>query len=266
MPEAIARGVRLHYQRLGPRAAPTRVVFVHGLVVDNLASWYFSVACGAATVADVLVYDLRGHGLSERPKAGYRVDDMVLDLAGLLDETHGSAPVCLVGNSFGALIALEFARRFPERAAGLVLVDGHLGNDGFAERMAQTLSLRGAEADRAIARTFQHWPGQSSPRKRGKLLEQARALVLGTSLVDDLRSTPPLTPHDFTVIETPTLALYGKESDIVAESAPLLASMPCCTLDVLSGCTHSVLWEATGEVRARTVAFCQERFAARGAA
>jgi len=265
MPETMARGVRLHHQRLGPRGAPTRIVFVHGLVVDNLASWYFSVGCAAATFADVLVYDLRGHGRSERPSTGYGVDDMVLDLASLLDGTLGSAPVCIVGNSFGALIALQFARRFPERAAGLVLVDGHLGNDGFAERMAQTLSLRGAEADRAIARTFQHWPGQTSPRKRGKLVAQARALVLGTSLVDDLRTTPALGPRDFAAIETPTLALYGERSDIVAESAPLLASMPCCTLDVLPGCTHSVLWEATGEVRARAVSFCR-RLESRGAA
>jgi pimeloyl-ACP methyl ester carboxylesterase len=266
MAEALARGVRLHHQRLGPRGAPARVVFVHGLVVDNLASWYFSVACGAATFADVLVYDLRGHGLSERPANGYRVDDMVLDLASLLDATLGPAPVCLVGNSFGALIALQFARRFPERAAGLVLVDGHLGNDGFADRMAQTLSLRGAEADHAIARTFQHWPGQTSPRKRAKLVEQARALVLGTSLVEDLRSTPALGAREFARIETPTLALYGERSDIVAVSAPMLASMPCCTLEVLAGCTHSVLWEATGEVRERTVAFCQRRFESRGAA
>src|SRR4051812_11255512 len=185
MPDALVRGVRLHHQRLGPRAAPVRIAFVHGLVVDNLASWYFSVACAAATFADVLVYDLRGHGRSERPASGYEVGDMVADLAGLLDATFGTAPVCLVGNSFGALVALEFARRFPSRAAALVLVDGHLGHDGFAERMAETLSLRGEEADRAIAKTFRHWPGQASPRKRAKLVEQARALVLGTSLVSD---------------------------------------------------------------------------------
>jgi pimeloyl-ACP methyl ester carboxylesterase len=265
MADALVRGVRLHHQRIGPRGAPVRLVFVHGLVVDNLASWYFSVACAAATFADVLTYDLRGHGLSERPASGYGVGDMVLDLAGLLDATLGPAPVCLVGNSFGALVALEFARRFPARAAGLVLVDGHLGNDGFAERMAETLSQRGDEADRAIAKSFEHWPGQTSARKRAKLVEQARALVLGTSLVDDLRKTPALRPRDFAKLATPTLALYGERSDIVGESAPLLAAMPNAEIEVLPGCTHSVLWEATDQVRARSLAFCR-RFESRGAA
>src|SRR5260221_11256843 len=105
MPDAVVHGVRLHYQRLGPDGADARVVFVHGLVMDNLASWYFSVACATAAFADVLLYDLRGHGRSERPKSGYGVDDMVLDLAGLLDATVGQAPVHLVGNSLGALLS-----------------------------------------------------------------------------------------------------------------------------------------------------------------
>jgi pimeloyl-ACP methyl ester carboxylesterase len=203
----------------------------------------------------VLVYDLRGHGLSERPKEGYGVEDMVLDLAGLLDVTLGRAPACLVGNSFGALLAIEFALRFPERVAGLVLVDGHLGNDGFADRMVRTLSLRGQEADRVIADSFRHWLGRASPRKRDRLIAQARALVHGTSLVNDLGATVPLLASDFSCIESPTLALYGENSDLIRESAPLLASMPDCTLDVLPACSHSVLWEATDEVRARTLAF-----------
>ncbi len=225
--------------------------------MDNLASWYFSVACATAAFADVLLYDLRGHGRSERPKSGYGVDDMVLDLAGLLDATFGQAPVHLVGNSFGALLAVRFASQFPERAAGLVLVDGHLGNDGFADRMAQTLSLRGEEADRKIADSFRHWLGRESPRKRARLIDQARSLVMETSLVDDMRATRPLERSDFSGIRARTLALYGEHSDIVKESRPLLDSMPRCTVNVLPACTHSVLWEATDDVRSRTVAFCR---------
>jgi pimeloyl-ACP methyl ester carboxylesterase len=257
MAEATVRGVRLHYQRIGTEGAETRVVFVHGLVMDNLASWYFSVACATAMFADVLLYDLRGHGRSERPKSGYGVDDMVLDLAGLLDATFGQAPVHLVGNSFGALLAVRFASQFPERTAGLVLVDGHLGNDGFAERMVRTLSLRGEEADRTITESFRHWLGRESPRKRSRLIDQARALVLETSLVDDMRATRPLERSDFSGIRARTLALYGEHSDIVEESRPLLDSMPSCTVNVLPACTHSVLWEATDDVRSRTVAFCR---------
>jgi pimeloyl-ACP methyl ester carboxylesterase len=259
MAEATVRGVRFHYQRLGKAGAAPRVVFVHGLVMDNLASWYFSVANAVAAFADVLLYDLRGHGLSERPASGYGVADMAQDLEALLDQTLGSYPVVLVGNSFGALLAVTFARSFPGRIAGLVLVDGHLGDHGFAERMTATLSLRGEDADRQIAESFKEWLGRHSERKRTRLADHARALVTGTSLVADLRATPPLAAEDFALIDVPTLALYGERSDLIAESRPLVLRMPRATFEVLPGCTHSILWEATATVRDRVVEFCRER-------
>ena len=133
MADVVVRGARFHHQRLGVEGASTRVVFIHGLVMDNLASWYFTVANALATFADVLLYDLRGHGLSERTREGYSVPEMVLDLVALLDATLGEAPVIVVGNSFGALLAVELARHAPGRVAGLVLVDGHLGDDDFGD-------------------------------------------------------------------------------------------------------------------------------------
>jgi pimeloyl-ACP methyl ester carboxylesterase len=258
MADATVHGVRLHYQRLGTPGASPRVVFLHGLVMDNLASWYFSVANAVATFADVLLYDLRGHGLSERPPAGYRLDDMVQDLDELLVATLGEGPALLVGNSFGALLAVSFALRFPERVAGLVLVDGHLGDVGFAQQMTDTLSLRGEAADLQIAESFKHWLGRHSERKRTRLTEHARSLVLETSLVKDLQATPPLAASDFARLQPRTLALYGERSDLLERSAPLVASIRNSTLEIVPGCTHSILWEATNDVRAKIVGFCRE--------
>jgi pimeloyl-ACP methyl ester carboxylesterase len=141
--------------------------------------------------------------------------------------------------------------------SGLVLVDGHLGDNDFGVRMAETLSLRGEAADRTIAATFSNWLGRHSERKRTKLAETARALVEGTTLVKDLRSTPPLGLDDFGAITQPALALYGEKSDLLARSAPLVRHMPWSRLEVLPGCTHSILWEATADVRAKIVAFCR---------
>src|SRR5688572_31593559 len=120
MADVVANGVRHHVQRLGS-GRPT-VVFVHGLVMDNLSSFYFTLANPVATGAAVLLYDLRGHGLSERPARGYAIADLVADLAALLDAEDLRAPVQLVGNSFGGLIALAFAIAHPARVGGLVLI------------------------------------------------------------------------------------------------------------------------------------------------
>src|SRR5436305_2133211 len=103
MADVVANGVRHHVQRLGH--GDRLVVFVHGLVMDNLSSFYFTLANPVAASCEVMLYDLRGHGMSERPVRGYGVTDLVADLAALV----GDRRVTLVGNSFGGLVALAFA-------------------------------------------------------------------------------------------------------------------------------------------------------------
>jgi pimeloyl-ACP methyl ester carboxylesterase len=251
--DVLANGVRHHVQRLGAGAGrtarPATVVFVHGLVMDNLSSWYFTAAARAAQHADVILYDLRGHGKSERPACGYRIEDFVADLQALLDELAVDRPVDLVGNSFGGLLALAFARAHPDRVHSLVLVDAHLNAEGWGEAMAQTLGLRGAARDQKIAESFQSWLGRGSERKCTRLAQTARSLVYQTSLVADLRASPAVTAHDLAAIDCPTLALYGEASDIRATGEELARALPRCELRILPGCSHSALWEATADVR-----------------
>ncbi len=256
MADVTVRGARIHYQRIGVEGGEP-VVFLHGLVMDNLASWYFTVANAVAPRADVLLYDLRGHGKSERTPGGYALVDMVSDLAGLLDATFGSRPVHLVGNSFGGLLAVAFALKHPGRAASLALVDAHLGDAGFGEQMASTLELEGEERDRRIAESFKDWVGRHSDRKRNRLASSAGDLVSRTSLVADMRRTRPLQATDLARLEAPVLALYGEKSDLRERSEALLAGVPRCTVRVLPGCTHSILWEATDAVREAVVEFIE---------
>ena len=257
MADVVANGVRLHVQRIGRSAADGAqpVVFLHGLVMDNLSSFYFTLANPIAERADAILYDLRGHGLSERPAHGYRVATLVADLAALLDALDVYRPVDIVGNSFGGLLALAFAAAHPARVRRLALIDAHTGTDGWAAQMTATLGLRGDARDAKIAESFQSWLGRHSERKRTRLAQSAEALVEGTSLVADLRESPPLAADDLRTIACPVLALYGEKSDVRANGEALAAALPSCTLELLPGCTHSVLWEATATVRDRISAF-----------
>ena len=253
MTDVTANGVRLHVQRLGGGART--VVFVHGLVMDNLSSFYFTLANPVAESADVILYDLRGHGLSERPARGYTVGELVAELAGLLDALGVDRPVQLVGNSFGGTLALAFAAAHPARVAGIVLIDAHDGAAGWSAQMAATLSLEGDARNAKIAETFQHWLGRHSEKKRTRLARSAEALVGETTLVADLAASPPIPTEALARIRCPVLALYGETSDVIERGRALAAALPACELVVLPGCTHSVLWEATAEVRRRVVAW-----------
>ena len=45
MPDVTVRGVRFHVQTIGPPAPGAPVaVFLHGLVLDNLSSFYYTIA------------------------------------------------------------------------------------------------------------------------------------------------------------------------------------------------------------------------------
>ena len=239
--------VRLHVQRLG--AAGKCVVFIHGLVMDNLSSWYFTVANKVAKNNRVLLYDLRGHGKSERPPQGYSTAAMVDDLVALLRAEGIDEPVWLVGNSFGGTVALMFALTHMNKTAGLVLVDAHLNDDGFAADMTSTLGLEGAERDQMIAESFKHWLGRHSERKRTRLADNAKSLVYDTALVDDLRASPPIDPRELERLHQPILALYGETSDILDKGKQLADRLPNCDLRIFPGCSHSILWEQTALLR-----------------
>src|SRR5205807_7670875 len=131
--DVAANGITFHLQRLRrqsddwvPDAKGPVVVFLHGLVIDNLSSLYYSLANpGAQVGADAILYDQRGHGLSERPPSGYRIEDSVADLGRLLENLEVAGPVHLVGHSYGASVALRAALAEPARFASLVLVEPH---------------------------------------------------------------------------------------------------------------------------------------------
>jgi pimeloyl-ACP methyl ester carboxylesterase len=251
MAEVIANGVRLHVQRFNEGSRPT-VVFVHGLVMDNLSSFYYTLANPvAAAGAEVILYDLRGHGISERTRTGYTVSDTIADLAALLDSLGVEGPVHLVGNSYGGTVALAFAAAHPDRVASLVLIEAHFALEGWGGYMAESLSniaygLRQGEEN--------VWRRQYG-RKLGRMAGNADDLINRTSLVDDLLAMPPLPAHELRALPCPVLAVYGADSDVLHHAEALDGLLADYTLDVLPGCTHSVLMEATGYLRDRIVAW-----------
>lgn len=69
-------------------------------------------------------YDARGCGLSDRRIPSLEFDDLVADLAAVVD-AHSPEPVPLYGMSCGAPIAIAYAARYPLRVSRLVLLNGY---------------------------------------------------------------------------------------------------------------------------------------------
>src|SRR5262249_32467555 len=71
----------------------------------------------------VISYDRAGLGWSDPPTAPLTMSRLVGDLRALLNAAEMPPPYILVGHSFGALIVRAYAARYPDHAAGLLLVD-----------------------------------------------------------------------------------------------------------------------------------------------
>src|SRR5262245_55330438 len=136
MAKAMVNGVRLFYELKGAGAVP--LVLVHGSW-DSHHDWDLVVPRLAGSFR-VLTYDRRGHCQSERPTGQGSVLEDVADLAALIEHL-GLGPAWVVGNSFGASIALRLAGQRPDLLRGLIAHEppffALLGGDpGFAPLLA----------------------------------------------------------------------------------------------------------------------------------
>jgi pimeloyl-ACP methyl ester carboxylesterase len=118
-------GLRVHYLHwnLGDVGPP--VVLLHGLA-SNARIWELAAPYLVERGLVPLAPDARGHGLTDKPEAGYNFETITRDLAAFLEAANLERPV-LVGHSWGAQVALDYASRMlagPRAPAGLVLVDG----------------------------------------------------------------------------------------------------------------------------------------------
>lgn len=113
-------GVSLRYELSG--AGTQTVVLVHELG-GCLDSWDETLPAFAKHFR-VLRYDQRGFGQSEKVSGAIstlKLDDMVADIAALLDALAITSPVHVVGSALGAGIAAAFAARNRQRTARLVV-------------------------------------------------------------------------------------------------------------------------------------------------
>jgi pimeloyl-ACP methyl ester carboxylesterase len=160
---AIAPGVRLFVDVEGPqyvpdgprlREKPTLVLLHGGPGYDH--SGFKPLFSRLADVAQVVYYDHRGHGRSDRrPAEEWTLDTFADDVVRLCDALGIVKPIVL-GQSFGGFVAQRYLARHPAHAAKVVLSSTSPALN-LERKLAMFERLGGLEA-RRVADTFWRTP------------------------------------------------------------------------------------------------------------
>jgi pimeloyl-ACP methyl ester carboxylesterase len=221
------------------------VVMLHGLISGSMVSWYFTIAAPLATQREVVLYDLRGHGGSSNPLPGdgtsFSLDGQVDDLLAVLNHHGlGETAIDVVGHSMGALIALRFALRYPQRVRRLVIVDAPMPAGHYIGP-----SLEGLTTHEQVSHYVATQANEKGwVRRRDRLHKRLVSLLLESSLMSDILAMGPEPDEALAGLNKSVLLVYGKDSPCLAAGHHLHRLIPNSEL-VLLDCGHYVLVDAS---------------------
>jgi len=222
-------GTGLRYELSG--SGPSTLVLVHEMG-GTLDSW--DQGLGALNNGrQVLRYDTRGAGISEKINGSVTWNDMADDLKALLDALNITGKVALAGIAVGAAIAVHFAVRYPDRAAALVLHGPATGVG--ADRRQQTLERAAAVEAGGMRGVVETSLANSYPpvvRHNADVFRQFRARWLANdprsfAAINRMLAGEDIT-GDLAKIKCPTLVTAGTHDSLGAPAViePMAKQIP----------------------------------------
>jgi 3-oxoadipate enol-lactonase len=244
MPHAASGSTRLYYERTGTGAP---VLLVMGLGM-NATGWWRTVPVLAERL-EVVAFDNRGVGRSDRPEGPYSVAQMADDCVAVLDAAHIER-AHVYGLSLGGMIAQEVALRHPARVDRLVLGATTPGGDLGVSADEATLAFFARRAQMSAEEAV--WA--SVPYNYGRRTREERAGLVGEDIVQRLRY--PIEPEPYRAqleaafghdagerlgdIRAPTLVVHGEADRMipVVNAHTLAESIPGARADVWPEAGH----------------------------
>lgn len=244
-------GAWIHYEWGGDEGGDARsakapvLVLAHALGTD-LRIWEPLAKALLGIPVRLLLWDIRGHGLSSLPGPGFAIEDHVADLVGLMDRL-GIARAVTGGVSIGGMIALAAAAHYPERVAGVVAM-ASLPSFGTPESWKQRIRLIEERGLEAIAdETMARWFAATTRARRGDEIVGWRCLLARTPQEGYLANCRLLAETDIggdlARIAAPTLLISGAEDPActpAAMSAHLASQIKRARLETVERAAHLV--------------------------
>lgn len=249
-------GTGLHVVESGNPDGPP-IVFIHGVFQSWLA-WSRQMRSDLANTCRLVAMDLRGHGLSDKPREGYTDSRLwAEDVHAVIQGLHLDRPV-LCGWSYGPLVVLDYVRHYGTTGLrGLSFVGGvtKLGSDDAASVLTSDFlsllpafsspdALESTHALDALVRLlFEH-----------ELSSEEHYMMLGynvsappyvrQALFDRSLDNDDLLPE----IGRPVLITHGADDAVVKPAVieEQMASIRQSRIHVMENAGHACFWDDAG--------------------
>ncbi len=262
-----ADGTSLHVRGYGPEAAPA-LLMIHGWSQHSIC-WDYQVRSALTKTHRVITFDLRGHGMSDRPQDASAYRDgryWADDIHAILSALTPQQPI-VVGWSYGSRVIAEYLERYGDSSiAGVVTVGGILATGAAREDW-----MMGADSP-ALNRDLYT---DDQPRLIDATMQFTRAAVANDVQTSDLiRLTaaamlvPPFVRRAmfqvdrdlrpiYAKLTRPALIIHGREDQIVAPACAeaLTKTIPGARLALYSDTGHIPFIEVADRFNADLAAF-----------
>lgn len=249
------------------RGAGPPVALVHGGVFHAAPAWAKNLGPLVDAGYRVIAVDRRGHGRSEPGEADYIPLDLHANDLRLTLELREAPSGHLVGVSYGSLVCLAFALRWPERARSMTLIEPPLftwleSDPDYAEWFRRFEDIARSRLERSLEDWLEEWLSLMDPKMAEsvspsspawRLVEEQAPLVFkeetGWQWEPDLDRLARL--------DIPTLVVNGSESEpaLGAVGDLLTSRMPSASHVWIEGGGHDLHARAPDEFNAALIDF-----------
>jgi len=265
MPKVHTNNTNIYYEITG---SGDPLVLIAGLGY-SLWMWHKMIP-GLAEHFQVIAFDNRGMGQSDKPAGPYSAQMLADDTAGLI-EALGISRAAILGHSMGGFVAQALALSRPDLVSKLVLSATNFGGPNHVPVTQEALAvLTDTQSDpierlkRGILISCTPGFGDEHPeivqewldfRLQNPIVPEAyqAQLAIGMALMPEEASFQ----HKLKNIQAPTLIMFGKDDKVVPPgNAELLAQeIPNSTIKILPKAGHFYPFDATDAAVAAVIDF-----------
>lgn len=236
-------GIQFNVKVDGKENAP--VIALANPLGFNISIWDKVVAALAPNFR-IVRHDQRGHGRTSQPAKSTSFPELTHDLVAILDVLNIPKLHALIGVSMGAIVALDFGLRFPDRVEKLVVCDGQpfAASEGRKARNGQIALIQenGVEvlADQMTDRWFTaKWKQNSA---NDGMLKKINDILAKTAPKGFIANARAMDNYDYINaakrLKVPSLLVCGDQDPVLGAMKELEKVIPNGHIEIIEECGH----------------------------